>query len=205
MKRIYQVMTIISAVVVTAVAIPQAQACSDYKTVQGRLLFSPLPPIALPALDMPATVDSSGSPSITGMWSIQFISKGNTQHNPPIPDGAVLDFGFGHWHPDTTEFFNSGGRAPSTQNFCMGVWRQTGAGSYQLNHFAYSYDATSGVLGNSVDIKELLTLDASGNSYSGTFSINVYDLNGNQVDKVTGTIAAARLTVNSPVPPVPQP
>src|ERR1700733_11138338 len=27
--------------------------------------------------------------SIVGMWSIQFLSEGNTSHNPSIPDGAM--------------------------------------------------------------------------------------------------------------------
>jgi hypothetical protein len=63
--------------------------------------------------------------TIVGMWNIQFVSQGNTAHNPPIPDGAQIDFGYSQWHSDGTEFMNSGGHAPATQNFCLGVWVRT--------------------------------------------------------------------------------
>jgi hypothetical protein len=59
--------------------------------------------------------------SIVGMWDTQFISEGNTTLTPPIPDGAVIDFGYVQWHGEGTELFNSGSRAPATQNFCMGA------------------------------------------------------------------------------------
>jgi hypothetical protein len=43
------------------------------------------------------------------MWGLQFISKGNTGHNPPIPDGALIDYGFTQWHGHGTEIQNSAG------------------------------------------------------------------------------------------------
>ena len=51
---------------------------------------------------------------------------------------------------------NSGGRSPATQNFCLGVWARTGFASYQLNHFALSYDLTTGVLNGKVQIQETI-------------------------------------------------
>ena len=59
--------------------------------------------------------------SIVGMWNFQFVSKGNTAHNPSIPDGALLDFGYHQVHSDGTEIINSSGHAPATENFCLGV------------------------------------------------------------------------------------
>ena len=84
--------------------------------------------------------------TIVGLWSIQFISQGNTAHNPPIPDGAQIDFGYTQWHSDGTELMNSGGHAPATGNFCMGTWVRSGFFTYVLNHFALSYDASNGDL-----------------------------------------------------------
>ncbi len=65
-------------------------------------------------------------PSPIGMWNIQFISQSNGSHNPPIPDGSLIDFGYAQWYSDRTEVMNSGAHAPATQNVCLGVWVRTG-------------------------------------------------------------------------------
>jgi hypothetical protein len=144
-----------------------------------------------------APAGSNGS--IVGMWKIQFISQGNSSHTPPIPDGAQIDFGYTQLHSDGTELLNSGTHAPATQNFCMGVWGQTGSHTYELNHFALSYNGITGTLSNYVNVREQLTLSPSGDSYSGTFTIDVYDTNQNHVDHVAGKITATRVTVDTPV------
>ena len=66
---------------------------------------------------------------MVGMWAIKFVSQ-----------GARTDFGYTVWHSDGTEFLNSGGRAPATQNYCAGVWKQTGWYSHKLKHYALGYD-----------------------------------------------------------------
>jgi hypothetical protein len=150
----------------------------------------------------PAISASSGSgpfntATIVGMWNIQFISKGNTAHNPSIPDGALLDFGYTQWHGDGTELMNSGGHAANTGNFCMGTFVRTGLFTYVLNHFALSYDPVSGNLTAKVHILEQVTLDPSGNAYSGTLTIDAYDpKSGTQLDHVSGTVSATRVTVD---------
>ncbi len=129
-----------------------------------------------------ATAKANGggsSASIVGMWKIQFISQGNSASTPAIPDGAVVDFGYTQLHSDGTELLNSGAHTPSTQNFCLGVWGQTGFLSYELNHFALSYNSLTGELANYVNIKEQLTLSPSGDMFSGTFTIDIYDTNQN--------------------------
>jgi hypothetical protein len=125
------------------------------------------------------------APSIVGMWSVSFVAGGN-----------VIDFGYQVWHSDGTEFTNSGGRAPSTQNFCLGVWAQTGPFSYKLNHFALSYD-TSGILNGKVNIKEDVVVDPRANSFTGPFTIDVYDpKTGALLQHVGGRITGQRVTVN---------
>ena len=123
-----------------------------------------------------------GSASIVGMWEFKFVAGGN-----------VVDFGYVQWHSDGTEIQNSGGRAPSTENFCMGVWKQTGQSRYHLNHFALSYDA-AGALNAKVNIKEDVTVDAHGATYSGPFTLNVYDPTGaTLLQSVTGQVTAKRV------------
>jgi hypothetical protein len=139
--------------------------------------------------------------TIVGMWSIQFISLGNTAHNPPIPDGAQIDFGYSQWHSDGTELMNSGGHTPVTGNWCMGTWVRSGFFTYELNHFALSYDATSQLLTAKIDIREQVTLDPSGNEFTGTFTIDVYSpTTGAKLDHLAGTISAVRVTVDQTNP-----
>ena len=200
--------TTLGAAIVGVLFAPAAGACGYSTTLPAGLTLQQLrvnpqdpleaAPSAALARDMNAA--SSGAASIVGMWSVQFISIGNTKHNPPIPDGAPLDFGYVQWHSDGNEFMNSGGRPPSTQNFCMGVWQQTGRYTYQLNHFALSYDGASGQLTSKVLIAESVTLSPGGTRYSGTFTITAFDTNGNQVDQVAGQISANRITVDTTTP-----
>lgn len=136
--------------------------------------------------------NSDGGNSIVGMWKVSFTAT----------DGSgFTDFGYSQWHSDGTEFLNSGSRAPATQNYCLGVWQQTGDRTYKLNHFALSYDFTTGVLNGKVNIREQVTLGPHGNKYSGTFSIDVYDPTGTTVvGHVAGDIVGRRITVDTATP-----
>lgn len=126
---------------------------------------------------------NQGNP-IVGMWSVSFLAG-----------GTQIDFGYQVWHDDGTEFMNSGGRMPVTQNFCLGVWQQTGAFSFRLNHFAISYD-TSGNLNGRVNIREDVVV--TGNTYSGPFTIDVYDPKTDKiVNHVGGRIVGQRIGINS--------
>ena len=139
-------------------------------------------------------------PSIVGLWKVQLISKGNTNHNPVIPDNVLIDFGYTQWHDDGTEILNSGGHSASTGNFCLGVWGKTGYLNYELNHFPISYDAATGAIAAFINLRELDTLSPSGDSYTGTFTLDVYDPSGNHVDHLAGDVLGERLTVDSKLP-----
>ena len=198
----------LGAGVLCTMFVSQASAgCGDLSGLQGPFVFasasSRLRAAATSAQQESALSRGSSSASIVGLWNVQFISQGNTSHNPPIPDGAVIDWGFTQWHSDGTELLNSGGHAANTGNFCMGVWGQTGFLTYEVNHFALSYDATSGTLLNVVNIREQATLSPSGDSYTGTFTLDVYDPNGSHVDHLAGNITGTRITVDTGVTAVP--
>ena len=201
--------TTLSAAMAGILFVPAASACGYLAQPQSSLTTQQLrldPQNPLEAASSASlardqrSAPSGSSVSIVGMWNIQFLSSGNTTHNPPIPDGAPLDFGYVQWHSDGTELMNSGGRAPATENFCMGVWQQTGRYTYVLNHFALSYDATTGLLNGKVNISETVTLSPGGTKYSGTLTITEYDTNGNQVDHLTGQVTADRITVDTTTP-----
>ncbi len=109
----------------------------------------------------------------------------------------MIDFGYAQWHSDGTEFMNSGGRAPATQNFCLGVWKKTGPSTYKLNHVALSYDLISGTLNGNVSIRELVTVDHSRNNFAGTFTIDVFPPGGSTpVAHLAGQITGQRITAD---------
>lgn len=142
--------------------------------------------------------DNGGSASIVGMWKAQFTSKGmSTVPVGELPPNTVFEWGYAQWHSDGTEFFNSGDRQPTSQNFCMGVWQQTGPGTYSLNHFAYNYDPTTSELIGKVNIREQVTLDRTGNQYTGTFTIMGWNATGTQIINIAGTLEAVRVTINT--------
>jgi hypothetical protein len=127
-----------------------------------------------------------GTPSIVGMWSVSFTAG-----------GAVIDFGYSQWHSDGTEIMNSGGHTPASGNFCLGVWTQTGAFSYKLNHFALAYDPGTGALVAKINIKEDVVLDPKAMAFSGPFSIDAYNpTTGALLQHVGGQVTGHRITVN---------
>jgi predicted small lipoprotein YifL len=145
-----------------------------------------------------ASDDSPTTASIVGQWKVQFISTGNTGHNPPIPDGALIDFGFKQWHSDGTEIQNSAG-VPGG-GFCLGTWVQTGFLGFELNHFPIAFDPTTGKVANYINLREQVTLAPDGTYYTGTFTENIYDPTGKQVDHLAGTVNAERITIDSSYP-----
>jgi len=189
-----------------AFAATATAGCGDVSSLQAPFQFAQPQATALAVRAAASAMSASNNPLLIsvnpiGMWNVQFISQGNGSHNPPIPDGVLDDFGYTQWHSDGTEIMNSGGHAANTGNFCLGVWVRTGMFTYEVNHFALSYDATSGALVNKVNIREQITLEPSGNQLSGTFTIDIYNAAATQqVDHVAGTIAATRVTVDQTTP-----
>ena len=183
-----------------------AMACGDLSSLQGPFQFASPDAILksfnpAPKAEKPSDNGLRGSnASIVGLWKVQLISKGNTMHNPPIPDGALTDFGYTQWHSDGTEILNSAGHSAATGNFCLGVWGQTGYLTFELNHFPVAYDPTTGAIANFIILKEQDTLSPSGNSYTGTFTTTIYDPKGNQVDQIVGVVVGTRLSVDSTFP-----
>lgn len=123
---------------------------------------------------------------IVGFWRVVYV----------LPDNTVLGDGFQQWHSDGTEIHNSDGPAASG-NICLGVWKKTGKLHYTLNHFYLQSDPTTDKLQNRIQIREEIDLGHSGDEHFGTFTIDVYDLEGKLVGHVQGTVHATRITVKT--------
>lgn len=206
MKTIYRAAASACGAAVFAVLFaPAASACAGSDWPEKSLTIQQLKQDPFDAMEGASTEgilnDTQAAargrvPSIVGMWKITELSKGNTNRNPPIPDGAQIDFGYAQWHSDGTEFYNSGGFAPATQNYCLGVWIETSHNKYQINHFALTYDLT-GVYTGIINIRETVSVSPGGTKYSGTFTINAYDTAGNQVNHLTGQVYGERVTLDT--------
>jgi hypothetical protein len=136
----------------------------------------------------------SGEAAIVGMWHFKFVSIGTTG----IPDNTEVDAGYAQWHSDHTEITNSGGRAPLTGSFCLGIWKQVGERKYKLNHFAVGWDATGEHFIGPGHIREDVTLSPDGNRFAGTFTVDQYDESGNLLAHLQGTITGTRITADTP-------
>ena len=186
--------------VCATVSIRTARAdCGSYTIPSQKLMSAPTQrPVLKPVAFRLATLapaareddkDRDHDAAIVGMWKVQFMSEGTTG----IPDDTVVESGYAQWHSDGTEIMNSGLRPPATSNFCLGVWKQTGRSTYKLNHFALSWDTSNTFVGPA-NIREEVTLDDQGNSFSGTFTIDQFDTNGNTLAHILGKITAQRVT-----------
>jgi hypothetical protein len=203
------VTAMLSAAIIALLLVPAASACGPNSTpTQEPLALQLLPDAQNPlasatseglARDL-SSAASAASASIVGMWSFQFISEGNTTRNPSIADGTQLNFGYNQFHSDGTEILNSGARSPAQENFCLGVWQKTGRSTYQLNHFALNYNATTGALIGRIIVVETVTVSPGGTAFSGTFVETVFDTNGNKTDHLTGQVTAQRITVDTTTP-----
>jgi hypothetical protein len=87
-------------------------------------------------------------------------------------------------------------RPPSTQSFCLGVWKRVAPFKYALNHYAISYNPDGTLLGVT-NIRESVTLAKDGNHYTGSFTITQYDQAGNVLGGPSGDITAFRIKVDT--------
>ena len=115
------------------------------------------------------------NPAIVGTWEWEWRAKDDLQ----FPDGTLIDFGTIQWHEDGTEITISGGRTPAVGDVCMGSWRQVGHSKFRLTHVAMGYGPPSGPAtgyGGLAVLDMTVTVDPSGDSYHGNFTLTQYHL-----------------------------
>jgi hypothetical protein len=127
--------------------------------------------------------------AIVGFWKFAFVAQ----------DGVHgIDWGFQSWHDDSTELTNSGGQLPATGNFCSGTWSQDPDGTYHLNHWAIAWNLPGtdpSDLAGLINISEVLRLDRSGNSMTGSVALDLYapDTTTHLAHLVDGTVIGSRV------------
>jgi hypothetical protein len=152
--------------------------------VMGAARPAPAPPAD--RLNPQASRAQGNQASIVGLWMISFFVG-----------GQVADQGFDVWHADGTELLNDN-PPPSSGNVCVGVWVQTDRNSYKLYHPSWTFDAKGNVNGTAI-IRETVSVDATGgDTFKGTFTVDVYDLNGARIasQSAAGQLSGQRITVD---------
>jgi hypothetical protein len=137
---------------------------------------------------LPANNTAGEDATIVGLWQFKL-------------DGFAVDWGTQAWHSDGTEIMFSGGQNPETGDVCQGVWRKVGRSTYTLNHIAMGWTAPGGSFGLRIHFHMVVKLDASGNAFSGKYTVAVYSVGPTdpfdesvEVASGTGSVTATRVT-----------
>ncbi len=125
--------------------------------------------------------DSDQRASIVGLWKVTLMSG-----------SAVIDVGFDMWHADGTEILNDS--SPLSNHVCLGVWKQTGPREFLLSHPALRFAADGSLIGTLV-LRETNVVNRAGDRFTGTFTIEFFDLANNSVFTGAGDIVGERYTV----------
>jgi hypothetical protein len=174
---------------------------SPFDATSGRLFSAVYRPGGrLVAVSTLVRDDDDWNASIVGLWKFEVRAS---MDEGPFRKGDLIDWGLATWHDDGTEIQFSAGRPYDAGDVCMGVWKQTGHSKYHLNHIALGKDlATGATFDGLTNIRADVTVDHSGNSFTGTYQIIQYTGNptdGTEFDQSTiqyqfaGTVVAKRV------------
>ena len=129
-----------------------------------------------------AEPNAAAEPSIAGLWNTSFLAG-----------GQLVDEGFDMWTSDGLEVLNDF-PPPSSGNVCVGVWSRTAPFTYQLNHPSWVFDPSGQNLAGTAFIREKVTLDACGNTFSGKATLDFYDLTGKLTMHLDADVQSVRIT-----------
>jgi hypothetical protein len=126
---------------------------------------------------------------IVGFWHVRFLLP----TEPPL----LFDEGFDQFHSDGTEVLNDTAPpqpANGSGTVCLGVYRRTGPGTYQVKHPFWVFDEQGTLIGTGL-FRETIAVDDDA-SYHGSFLYLTYDLNGVETDRAEGNLIAERITAD---------
>lgn len=128
--------------------------------------------------------DAAGGQPITGLWLVTVSINGQGIYQ------AIEAF-----TSDGVEILNDNG-APQAGNVCLGAWARSPKNTIKVNHPAWNYDSNGNLIGTVV-IKSEIEVQPGGDTYKGTVTIDVYDLNNQKVaPTTTADLSATRITAN---------
>jgi hypothetical protein len=159
-----------TAAVMFFVATPANASCGDPGKAKSGVATT------MPFLTQTNAGTNSPKSSIVGLWHVTYTSEGQLFYEA-----------FDLWHSDGTEF-EVANLPPAEGNVCMGVWKQNGQ-TVELDHVGWAFDNN----GNSIGTFTLTEKNVvNGNTYTGVFDYKAFDVNGNLIQEVNGTLSATR-------------
>jgi len=123
------------------------------------------------------------TPTIVGMW-----------HSVYIYSSQIVDQSFETYRDDGSEMEVDLG-PPVIGNVCNGTWEQTGTLTFKLTHPAWNFDENGNLIGTAI-IRDVVTLDRGGNSFSGTEAVDLFDVNGRFQSHSEGLVKSTRISPN---------
>ncbi len=140
---------------------------------------------AAPETTSAAEHQDPGPPNapLVGMWQVNVLSE-----------GQVIDEAYEVFHSDGTEMINDI-TPPAEENVCLGVWAQTAAGVYKLKHLSWTFDSNGNLTGTAV-LKISINLKPGSDKFTGTYTLNYFDNNGNPAGEFTGQVQGTRVTLD---------
>jgi hypothetical protein len=152
--------------------------------------------IVVPLMADYTLVSNESHGSIVGMWHA-VLRIGNAS-------GLVFDEVLEQFHSDGTELLISQGLPPALGNVCIGVWKRVGSQTFKLRHMTWNWSPPDGGFGvpgtfaGHFELTMTLRLDARGRSFSGTWSAQNFDVNGEHIPELDaeGVVNGVRLTVD---------
>ena len=152
----------------------------NHKTQCGKSITTVFAALLL-AFGLSHAAQADGRRSIVGLWSVHYVS------NAGGPDVLTYD----QWHSDGLEM-EAANVAPGA--VCQGTYHQSRDGTAHNYHVAWTFDA-NGVYSGYWTENFTVTVSNDGTTYSGTYTTDFYDVNGNFLFEDYGTLTATRLTV----------
>jgi hypothetical protein len=186
-QAVVRIVLCATAVVAGATGTARASCgISDIPAATAAALSGRLSP---PPSHAPAAGPANGSgvePSIIGLWHTTFsVDVDGSQ--VPIQEAFQL------WNAGGTEVHNPN-VDPRQGNVCLGVWAQVAPRAFKLTHRVWAWN-TSGGFEGTLHLSETLTLGNGGYTFSGTFTLDVYDPSENLVAEIGGTATGERISV----------
>jgi hypothetical protein len=133
-----------------------------------------------------AASDNGVNRSIVGLWHIRFMVGGDQ-----------IQEAFQIWNTGGTEVHNPN-VDPKQGNVCLGTWTEAVPQTFKLNHRVWLYKPDGTFLGVG-HLHETLTLSDRGNTQSGSFTLDLYDLAGNKIAELAaGNVLGERISINEP-------
>ncbi len=174
---------------------PNAGACGSNEARMGllssRLFTSRLASAReLAALQDAATAQDVDAVSVVGLWNVTLFVGASD---------AIYDQLLEQWHNDGTELANDTAVPPAMENICLGVWKQTGPQTVKLRHVGWNFNP-DGTFAGTFLLVATITLNASGKTFTGTYSADSFDLAGKAISDLhaEGNLKGTRFEVDDP-------